>query len=114
MNNVSLIGRVGNDIELKTTQNGISVCDFSLAVKKGDKTIWLRIVAWRGTAELAAKYVKKGDLIGITGELDSRTYEKNEEKRTIVEVIANSLHFCSNKKEQDSAPVEEFDNDLPF
>lgn len=108
MNQVSLIGRIGNDITLKTTQNGTRVCDFSLAVRKSaDQTIWLKIVAWRGTAELAATHLKKGDLVGITGSIDCRTYEKNDEKRTAFEIIANSLHFIGGKKNSSDEPAAE-------
>lgn len=126
MNAVSLIGRIGTDITLKTTQNGNRVCSFNLAVRKSaDQTIWLRVVAWRGTAELAATHLTKGDLVGITGSIDSRTYEKDGEKRTAFEIIANSLHFIGGKKNNNDEPasengddtfqnVDDFEDDLPF
>ncbi len=121
-----MIGRIGTDITLKTTQNGHRVCDFNLAVRKSaDQTIWLRVVAWRGTAELAATHLKKGDMVGITGSIDCRTYEKNDEKRTAFEIVANSLHFIGGKKSSDTEPaqakaedtfqdVDDFAGDLPF
>ena len=117
MNNVQLIGRIGENLELKKTPNDISVCEFNLAVKQKDKTVWLKIVAWRKNAELICKYLKKGDLLGITGSIDSRTYEKNGENRKLFEIIADKIHFINNKNKQDNAKIiddeDEF-KDLPF
>lgn len=117
MNNVSLIGRIGENLELKKTPNDISVCEFNLAVKQKDKTVWIKIVAWRKNAELICKYLKKGDLLGINGSIDSRTYEKNGETRKTFEIVADKIHFINNKNKQDNAKIiddeDEF-KDLPF
>lgn len=117
MNNISLIGRIGNSIELKKLESGNSVTSFNLAVKgRGDKTVWIRIVAWNKTAELLNNYTKKGDMIGITGRLDVREYEKNNEKRTAYEVVAEQIHFCGSKKDKEESQEEYItnDGDLPF
>lgn len=116
MNSINLLGRIGMNPELKNLESGNSVTSFNLAVKgRGDKTSWIRITAWNKTAELLSKYVKKGDMIGITGRLDVREYEKDNEKRTIYEVIAEQVHFCGSKKEETTNETEiELDNDLPF
>lgn len=131
MNSVSLIGRVGKNPELKYTTNNNAVTRFSLAVKGNDKdsTMWIRIVAWKNTAETVVRYVKKGDLLGISGRLDARKYQKEGENRTIYEVVADRVDFCNNNKKENldteeakSDGLEEFaneiasaeDEDLPF
>lgn len=118
MNTVNLIGRIGNDIQIRKTQNDKSVCNFNLAVKGRDKTNWIRIVAWNQTAELLEKYTHKGDQIGVNGSIDVREFEKDGEKRTAFEVIADRIYFCSSKKDQDSQSQEQTDvfnsQDLPF
>lgn len=115
MNNVNMIGYVGRNPEVRTTQSGKSVCGFSLAVKRGEKTIWVNIIAWGPTAELVGKYVHTGDLIGVTGSIDSRTYEKNGEKRTTFEIVADRIHFCRSKTSEKIQTYQEVpDSELPF
>lgn len=117
MNVINLIGRMGSNAELKTLDSGNSVTSFNIAVKgRGDKTVWIRIVAWNKTAELLNNYTKKGDMIGITGRLDVREYEKNNEKRTAYEVVAEQIHFCGSKKDKEESQEEYIDvsDDLPF
>lgn len=117
MNVICLIGRAGTTPELKILPSGARVTNFNLAVPKKDKTNWVRIVAWNKTAELIVDYVKKGDLIGITGSLDVREYQKDDEKRTIYEVIADKVDFCSNKGEEQEKEEEmaiDVGVDLPF
>lgn len=117
MNVINLIGRMGSNAELKTLDSGNSVTSFNIAVKgRGDKTVWIRIVAWNKTAELLNNYTKKGDMIGITGRLDVREYEKNNEKRTAYEVVAEQIHFCGSKKDKEESQEEYVDvsDDLPF
>lgn len=117
MNNVSLIGRIGSDLELRKTTNGVSVCDFNLAIKSVEKTVWIKVIAWRKNAELICNYLKKGELIGINGSIDARTYEKNGETRKTFEIVADKIHFINNKNKQDNAKIlddeDEF-KDLPF
>ena len=130
MNMVSLLGRIGADVELKSFESGNSVASFNMAVKNRDKTNWIRIVAWNKTAELLSTYTKKGDMIGINGRLDVREYEVEGNKRTAYEVVAEQIHFCggSNKTNANNNPMNfddsnvnpvEFDeidpnDDLPF
>ena len=90
MNNISLVGRLTADPELKQTQSGISVTSFSIAVDRPgskDTTDFLPCVAWRQTAEFVCKYFRKGQRIGLIGKLTSRKYEdKNGNPRTAYEL----------------------------
>ena len=126
MNNCSFIGRLGKDPDMRYTTDGKAVASFSLAVNrdgKKDVTDWINFVAWEKTAELIAKYCNKGDLIGVTGSLQQRSWEKDGQKHTVHEVRVGRIDFCGGKKNANSAapvvdealfvPVEN-DSDLPF
>ena len=101
MNNVCLSGRLTADPELRHTKSDKAVTQFTLAVDRNyvgadheKKCDFITIVAWNNTAEAITKYLKKGNLIGIVGELQTRTYsDKDGNKRTAVEVIASSFYF---------------------
>lgn len=103
-----LMGRICNDLELKTTPNGIAVLSFRIAVDrnyqtKGEekKTDFFNIVAWRTTAEFISKYFSKGKMILVDGELQTRQYtDKNGSTQNVVELIVSSAHFTGEKKEQ--------------
>lgn len=129
MNNITILGRLTNVPELKTTPNGVSVTSFNVAVDRdykvnGEKmTDFLPCVAWRGTAEFISKYFVKGDMIAIVGSLESRKYtDKNGNNRISYEIIVKSANFCGGKKnnETNNIPdVSEFetvenDEPLPF
>jgi len=130
-NEVVLSGRLTADPELKTTPTGVFVTSFTIAndVGYGDKkkTNFINIIAWRGTAEFVSKYFKKGNLIGVKGEIQTRKYEdKNGNNRTAFEVVARGVEFLESKKDDagsDVAPVNydtsnfvEYgeDDELPF
>ena len=104
-NLVVLTGRLTQDVELKTTPNGVSVASFSIAVDRrgrGDdkQTDFINIVAWRQTAEFITKYFKKGSMIGIEGSIQTRKYQDKEgNTRTVFEVIANNVQFVESKRE---------------
>ena len=128
MNNCSFIGRLTAEPELKTTQSGLSVCSFTLAVprpKVKDKTDFIRFVAWRQTAEFITKYFHKGNRIAIAGTLTSRSYEKDGKTLTINEVVVEDADFCESKgNSANNAAVDAYadamaqfepdDGDLPF
>lgn len=110
LNSVCLMGRLGADPELKTTPSGVSVTSFRLAVERsyardGEReTDWISVVAWRQTAEFAAKYFRKGAMMAVQGSLQTRQYTDREgSKRTAVEVVAEHIFFGSSKAEP-SAP----------
>lgn len=109
MINVAVImGRLTADPELKTTQGGNSVCSFTVAVDRNyapqgqeRKTDFINVVAWRSTAEFVSKWFRKGQMIALQGPIQVRNYEdRNGNKRTAVEIIANEVSFCGSKAEQ--------------
>ena len=104
-NKAILIGRLTADPELKQTQSGISVCSFSIAVDRRfsgrdseRKTDFINITSWRQQAEFVCRYFHKGDVIGVEGSIQTRNYEdKNGNKRTAVEVVADRAFFVDSK-----------------
>lgn len=106
-NVVILTGRLTADPELKTTQNGISVTSFSIAVSRRftrageeQQTDFINIVAWRQSAEFITKYFKKGNLIGIRGNIQTRRYvDKNGNNRTAFEVVVDEAQFVEAKRD---------------
>lgn len=104
-NKAILMGRICNDLELKTTPSGTSVLSFRLAVDrsyqiKGEerKADFFNIVAWRSTAEFISRYFSKGRMILVEGELQTRQYvDKNGSTQNIVELVVNSAHFTGEK-----------------
>lgn len=106
MNNITLIGRATKDIELKTTQSGKNVVSFTLAVPKRfkrDETNWIPVVAWEKQAEILSKYVAKGNMVCVRGELTSRQYESNSEKRTAYEVLVDEVELIGGKGENSAS-----------
>ena len=111
LNIVALIGRLVYDPELKTTQNGINVCSFRIAVdrsftRQGEerKADFIDVTAWRQTAEFVCKYFQKGSMIAIDGSLQTRQYQDQQgSNRTVVEIVANNVSFCGGKAAEKSA-----------
>ena len=94
-------GRLTADPELRTTQNGIPVVGFTLAVQRNYKiddeypTDFLNFVAWRGTAEFICEHLRKGNLITVEGALETRKYtDKEGNPRTAYEIKVDRAHFC--------------------
>jgi len=107
INRVVLMGRLVADPELKTTASGVSVTTFRIAVdrsyvKSGEErqADFFDIVAWRYTAEFICKHFRKGSLIAIDGQLQSRTYQANDgSKRYVVEVVADNASFTGERRD---------------
>jgi len=124
MNKAILIGNVGKEPEIRKTQSGISVANFSLAtskkVKGEDKTEWHRIVAWDKLAEITEKYVRKGDKLMIEGEIETRDYEKDGQKVYTTEIRAWNMEMLGGKSEKEpqnptkNINLDEIPDDLPF
>lgn len=98
-NKVILVGNISNEIELKHTQSGVSVCSFSVAVSrrmaKNGEVDFITVQAWRQTAEFIAKYFKKGKPILVCGQLQTRTWTDNQgNKRYVTEVVADEVSFA--------------------
>lgn len=110
MNKVILKGRMTADAEMKSTQNGVEYCTFSVAVdryqgKDKDRiTDFIPCKAWRQTAAFIDKYFGKGKEILIDGEIHFDKYEKDGENRTFAYVSVNGVEFCGSKQEGNNAP----------
>ena len=105
MNSVCLIGRLTKDVQERRTQNGTPVISFTLAVdrrKKDDGADFIPCVAWDKSAETIAKYVHKGDLFGVTGYIQTRSYEKDGRRNYATEVVTTSFQFLERKREMQS------------
>lgn len=144
VNKVILIGRLGKDPEVRNLDNGAVVANFSIATSEsykdrttGEKkeiTEWHNIVLWRGLAEIAQKYLRKGDMVYIEGKLRTRSWEKEGVTRYTTEIVADNMNMLSPKtgggagsgsdySSQERSSVDNFRNagstvdatdDLPF
>ena len=107
INKVILMGRITADPELKTTNTGVSVTSFTIAVdrsyvKQGEerKADFINIVCWRSTAEFVCRYFGKGAMIAVVGEIQTRTYQAQDgSNRYVTEVVADSVSFTGEKRE---------------
>ncbi len=99
LNKVFLLGNLTRDPELRQTANGTSVCNFSIAVNEGfgdkKKTSFFNIQSWQKTAEACAKYLAKGRPVLVEGRLQNRSYEKDGQKRTVTEIVAENVQFLA-------------------
>ncbi|MFT8390734.1 MAG: single-stranded DNA-binding protein [Sporolactobacillus sp.] len=115
INHVTLVGRLTKAPELRYTPNGVAVVQFTLAVNRpfsgqdGERQAdFISIIAWRGTAESLAKYLRKGSLAGVEGRVQTRNYENNEGRRVYVtEVVARQVEFLEPKGTRHSAAQEQ-------
>lgn len=111
LNKIFIMGRLTRDPELRRTQNGTAVAGFALAVDRDYKnadgtkdTDFVDVVAWRSTAEFAAKYFTKGRMAIVEGRLQIRDWtDKDGNKRRNAEVVADNVYFGDSKKEGDSS-----------
>jgi single-strand DNA-binding protein len=120
VNKVILIGNAGKDPEVRYLENGTPKCSFSLATsetytnKNGEKvtnTEWHNIVIWRGLAEVAQKYVKKGTQVYIEGKIKSRSYDdKDGVKKYITEIVADSMQLLGRRPEN-GQPMDQSKNE---
>lgn len=104
-NVVFLIGRLVNDPEIKKSENEKDYTSITLAVQRPYKNSegfyisdFIKCILWNGIAKNVNEYCHKGDLIGVKGRLQIRTYEENEETKYITEIIAEKVSFLSSKK----------------
>ena len=133
MNKVELVGRLTKEPEVKLTSNQTAYCNFTVAVdrkfkdKDGNRQAdFIICVAWKQTATFIQKYFHKGNKIGLTGSIQTRTYEDNEGRTVYVtEVIVDDVEFVesANKTEPTTAPapipdpeepIQEPSGELPF
>ena len=116
MNNVNLIGRITQDVELRSTESGISCASIFLAINNGKNekgeerpADFPRIYVYEKQAENLSKYCKKGSLIAVSGRLKTRTWEKEDGSKVYETYVrANNIQFLENKNKE-SAPLPEPD-----
>ena len=129
VNKVILLGRLGQDPELRYTPNGAAVTTLNLATNevwkdndgnKQERTEWHRVVLWRKQAEIAGEYLKKGNRVYIEGRLQTRNWDdKDGNKRYVTEVVADTMQLVDTKAESErtaAAPpptVEEVEEPPP-
>lgn len=118
LNHVTVMGRLARDPELRHTQSGTAVTGFTLAVERDFKdknsgesvTDWISCTAWKGTAEFVSRYFQKGRMAIVDGRLQTRNYQdKDGNKRTAVEVVADHVYFGDSKR--DSDPLDKLADD---
>jgi single-strand DNA-binding protein len=137
INNVTLVGRLTKDPDLRYTPNGVAVANFTLAVNRPfsnqsgeNEADFINCVVWKKAAENLANFMSKGSQIGVVGRVQTRNYENNEGKRVfITEIVADIVQFLEPKKTGDghpsepsnnnsfaakSEPIDIDDSDLPF
>ena len=134
VNKVILIGNVGKDPEVRYLEGGVAVAKFSLATtevyknKEGQKvetTEWHNIVMWRALAEIAEKWVRKGNKLYIEGKIRTRSYEQDGQKKWFTEIVADQMQMLGGPRtEENGKSVEavvvdmqvgpEQSDDLPF
>lgn len=131
MNNWNFTGNLGKDAETRHTAQGKAVVQFTVAVKSGygDKasTTWARCSLWGDRGEAVAKYLTKGQLVGITGEAELKEFTNKEgNKQSSLEVRVNDLTLLGGKQDKAESPqkhverkaatgaFEDFESDLPF
>lgn len=126
MNNVNLIGRLTRDVDLRYTPNGNAAASFSIAVERnytnqqGKRDAdFINIIAWRKLAENVANFCSKGSPVGVTGRLETRSYEKDGKKVWVTEVVAQEIKFLSSPKNNENGqpnkgPNQNSKNANPF
>ena len=118
MNNVALIGRLTKDPDLKTTQSGLSVCRFTVAVdrpySKEKQTDFINCLAWRQTADFICKYFAKGQRIALIGSIQAGSYEKDGSKVYTTEVNVSNVEFCESKKQNKTEQTNEATEEMPL
>tara|TARA_Y100000739_G_C20451253_1_gene392357 strand:+ start:194 stop:649 length:456 start_codon:yes stop_codon:yes gene_type:complete len=115
INKVILVGNLGRDPEMRYTQNGIAVCSFSLATSESYKdrttgervtqTEWHNIIMWRGLAETAEKYLRKGSSVYIDGKIQTRKWEDQQgQTRYTTEIVADTMQMLD-RRDSSTAPT---------
>lgn len=138
INKVILVGNLGRDPEVMTFDNGVKKASFSLATsesyknKEGqriDQTEWHNVVLWRGLAEVAEKYLRKGNQVYVEGKIKTRSYEQDGIKKYVTEIYADNMTMLGKRDSEyegsqppsepkaqvaEDPEIEAPDDDLPF
>lgn len=111
MNSFNGIGRIVNNLELRSTNNGNSVCQFTIAINEGygdkERTDFIDCVAWNKRAESICKYCDKGVKVAIEGKLQTDTYEKEGKKIKTTKVLVNEIQFIEKIKNANNESKKE-------
>ena len=119
LNHITIMGRLTRDPELRTTQSGVSVASYTVAVDRdfggrdgGERqTDFIDCVAWRQTGEFVSKYFHKGSMIVVSGRLQSRKWQDRDgNNRTSWEVIAENVYFGESRRDSESNSYGSYDN----
>ena len=107
VNKVILVGRLGKDPEVRNLDSGVAVANFTMATsesykdrttgEKKEVTEWHNVVLWRGLAEVAQRYLHKGDMVYIEGKLRTRSWEKDGVTRYTTEIVGDNMTMLSSK-----------------
>ena len=123
LNKVILMGNLGKDPETRTLESGAVMCRFSIATtetyknrKSGERTShteWHNIILWKGLAEIADKYLHKGDKVLIEGKIRTRSWEDKESGQTrySTEILADQMQMMGNNKKEDKPEIKNADNE---
>jgi len=121
LNKACLIGRVGNDPEIRSTADGTAVASFSLATsrsfkgkdgQKKETTAWHSIVIWRKLAEVVKEYVHKGALLYLEGEITYEEYEKDGVKKKTTKIVCNQMQMLGGGKGKGGPSGKPADSDF--
>jgi single-strand DNA-binding protein len=117
MNNVSLIGNLATEVELRDVGEDKKVASFLLAVNRGGRDAgadFVSVSAWDRQAELCAEYLTKGQRVGVVGRLRSHSWDDEGKRRTRVEVVAQRVDFLSGPRAEESRGEESGAEVMPF
>jgi len=110
MNKAILMGRLTRDPEMRQTQSGVPVANFSIAINRRfqkDQTDFINCIAWRQTAEFICKWFQKGSMIAVVGSIQTRRYTDSEGKeRTVTEVVADEAYFTGSRAESGTGAMD--------
>jgi len=131
VNRATIVGNLGSDPDVRTTDSGTAVANFSIATtdswtdkngERQERTEWHRIVAWARLAEICGQYLRKGKQVYIEGRLQTREWEKDGVKRYTTEIVAREMQMLATRADAQrdgaadmpAAPKPSNDENLPF
>lgn len=114
INKVIILGRLGTAPELNFTPGGVACCKFTVATteswkkdgEKQEKTEWHKIVVWRKLAELCLQYLAKGRQVYIEGKIETRNWEKDNQKHYMTEIVADKVEFIGDPKKREGQDAQ--------
>ena len=122
INRVTLVGRLTKDIELKKTNSNASVCNFTVAIDRrfqsqqanGQNADFINCIAWRQSADFLSQYAGKGTIVAVEGRIQTRSYDGQNGKVYVTEVVADSVQIISNRNTQNTSANNYAPNNQTF